>query len=167
MHEDLTREELQKLVKAYAKNWLAHDGCWFLASEADLGIEKAIELDTEAWRKFAPIEAKRVMQARGIEEGGGLPGLAEALSFRMYSFINTQEYELTEDKLTFRMTDCRVQSTRRRKGLPDFPCKSVGIVEFTNFTRTVDPRIKTRCLACPPDDLADDEFCSWEFIMGE
>ena len=106
-----------------------------------------------------------MIEARGIEGGGGLPALAEALSFRMYSFVNKQEHELKDDLLIFRMLDCRVQSARRRKGLPDFPCKSVGIIEFSGFANAVDPRIATTCVACPPDDLAEDEFCTWAFRL--
>jgi hypothetical protein len=165
MHEDLSRDELHKLIQAYTKSWLAHDGCWFLAAEEARGIDEAIKLDEGAWARFAPIEAKRVMEARGIDEGGGLPALAEALSFRMYSFVNKQEVQLENGLLIFRMLDCRVQSARRRKGLSDFPCKSVGIIEFSNFAKTVDPRIATKCVACPPDELAKDEFCTWEFTI--
>lgn len=165
MHEDLSQEELGKLVEAYAKSWLSHDGCWFLAAEETLGLEEAIRLDEAAWARFAPIEARRVMEARGIEEGGGLPAVAEALAFRMYSFVNEQEVILKGDVLVFRMLDCRVQSARRRKGLPDFPCKSVGLIEFSGFAKTVDPRVVTTCIACPPDELGPDEFCTWEFKL--
>lgn len=166
MHDDLTREELYKLIQAYTKSWLAHDGCWFLAVEETHGIDEAIKLDEAAWARFAPIEAKRIMEARGIEEGRGLEALAEVLGFRMYSFIAEHETRLNDGLLIHRTLNCRVQSARRRKGLPDFPCKSVGIIEFTNFAKTVDPRIATKCLACPPDELAPDEFCSWEFTIG-
>ena len=41
LHEDLSREELHRLVQAYAKSWLAHDGCWFLAVEEERGLEEA------------------------------------------------------------------------------------------------------------------------------
>jgi hypothetical protein len=84
-----------------------------------------------------------------------------------WSLLNEQELELTEDKLTFTMTKCRVQAARRRKGLPDFPCKSVGKIEFTEFAKAVDKRIETRCLGCPPDKLSDDQFCSWEFRLKD
>lgn len=166
MHGDLTRDELYKLLKAYTKSWLAHDGCWFLAVEEAHGMDEAIKMDEAAWARFAPIEAKRIMEARGIEEGGGLEALAEVLGFRMYSFIAEYETKLDGGVLIHRTLNCRVQSARRRKGLPDFPCKSVGIIEFTNFAKTVDPRIATKCLACPPDELDADEFCSWEFTIG-
>ncbi|MHA2306765.1 MAG: DUF6125 family protein [Candidatus Hodarchaeales archaeon] len=32
MIDKLDKEDLLKLVKMFAKNWLAHDGCWFLAA---------------------------------------------------------------------------------------------------------------------------------------
>ena len=64
------------------------------------------------------------------------------------------------------MDVCRVQETRRRKGLSDFPCKSVGTIEFETFARTIDPRIRTACLHCPPDAQGG-EYCAWEFDIEE
>jgi len=42
----------------------------------------------------------------------------------------------------------------------------VGIVEYAEFAKAVDPRIRTRCIACPPDDHPDDLWCAWEFTVG-
>ena len=163
--EELSREELLKLIGVYAKSWLAHDGCWFLAVEEKHGIDKAMELDTDAWHRFAPAEARRIMSAFDIPENGGLPALEKALQYRLYSAINKQAVEWVDDNtMRFKMVECRVQKTRRRKGLPDFPCKSVGIVEFTRFAEAVDPSIKTLCISCPPDP-ADEYFCGWEFTI--
>jgi hypothetical protein len=69
-------------------------------------------------------------------------------------------------RLRFFMDICRVQETRRRKGLPDFPCKRVGIVEFATFAKTIDDRIRTTCLHCPPDAL-EGTYCAWEFALEE
>ncbi|MDE3056878.1 MAG: hypothetical protein KGJ59_02840 [Bacteroidota bacterium] len=163
--EKLSREELLKLVSVYAKNWLAHDGSWFLAAEETLGMEAAIALDTKSWERFAAAEAKRIMKEFNIPQGSGLKGLERAFGFRMYAAINKQETEwLDKSILLFRMVECRVQSTRVSKGLAPFPCKSVGIVEFTHFARTVDPRIKTECLSCPPDPVKA-SYCSWKFTI--
>lgn len=38
--------------------------------------------------------------------------------------------------------------------------------EFTNFARTVDGRICTRCLHCPPD-APEGKYCAWEFSLGD
>jgi hypothetical protein len=164
-YDELSREELLKLLDVFSKNWLAHDGCWFLAVEEKHGIDKAMELDTDAWRRFAPAEARRIMAAFDIPQNGGLPALEKALRYRLYSAINKQAVEwVDENTMIFKMVECRVQQTRRRKGLPDFPCKPVGIVEFGRFAEAVDSRIKTRCLSCPPDP-AGYFFCGWEFTI--
>ncbi len=162
----LSKDELIDLLEDAAKNWLAHDGLWFLAAEKEFDMETAIELDTRAWKKFTVVEARRIMRRLEIETGGGLEALEKALTYRLYAHINVQEtIRVDERTLIFRMNDCRVQSARKRKGLPDFPCKPVGLVEYAGFARTIDPRIQTRCIACPPDDHPDDYWCAWEFTL--
>jgi len=162
----MSKEQLVRLVVDDAKNWLAHDGLWFQAVEAAHGMEAAIEADRAAWERFTVIEANRIMERLGMKPGGGIPALVECLKHRLYARLNRQEaIEVTESRAVFRMVDCRVQSTRRRKGLPDFPCKEVGIVEYAGFARTVDPRIRTRCIACPPDPGSRDFYCAWEFAL--
>ena len=162
-----SREQLEGMLQDAALNWLAHDGLWFLAVEADAGMEKAIQADTEAWRTFTIIEAKRIMKRHGIAPGGGIPALAKALDCRLYAHINEQEIvEQTDDRLGIRMNACRVQTARHRKGLPDFPCKPVGLVEYTGFAHTIDPRIQTRCISCPPDPHPEGQACMWEFTLS-
>ena len=162
--EALDRAGLLGALDVFAKNWLAHDGSWFLAAEERFGMDAAMELDAAAWRRFAAAEARRIMEAYAIPKDGGLDALARALSFRAYSFVNPSRIERDGSVLRFFMTSCRVQETRRRKGLPDFPCRPVGQVEFETFARTVDPAIETRCLHCPPDPEAQGH-CGWEFRL--
>ncbi len=163
----LDRRGLFNALGVFAKNWLAHDGCWFLAAEKRYGLETAVELDAASWRLFAAAEARRIMEAFSIPPGGGLRALERALAYRMYSFINPYRVEWSEDGgvLRFYMEACRVQETRHRKGLPDFPCKSVGEVEFETFARTVDRRIEARCLHCPPEPETHGH-CGWEFRIS-
>ena len=160
----MSREELLRALEMFAKNWLAHDGCWFLAAEEHLGMSMAIELDGRSWRRFAAAEAKRIMATFQIPPGGGLEALEKALGLRLYSMINSQRIEWSGDRtrLRFFMDVCRVQETRRNKRLPPFPCKPVGMIEFETFARTVDPRIRTTCLHCPPDAQRP-TYCGWEF----
>ena len=162
--DNLSKEQLRELLTDFAKRWLAHDGLWFQAVEKAHGMEEAIKLDAAAWERFTVIEARRIMNFLGLESGGGLAALKKALGFRLYSVLNVQEIlEPEEGTLIFRMNDCRVQSARKRKQMPDFPCKPVGLVEYSGFARTIDPRIKTRCLACPPDPHPEEYYCAWEF----
>ena len=165
--EQMNREDLLKALQMFAKDWLAHDGCWFLAAEERLGIETAIELDARSWERFAAIEAGRIMTVFNIQEGGGLPALEQVLALRMYNLVNSQRLEWSPDRqcLSLIMDVCRVQEARRRKDLPDFPCKQVGMIEFETFAKTVDPRIRTTCLRCPPETPSG-SYCRWEFTIG-
>jgi hypothetical protein len=161
---NLSREELIGLLEDAAKNWLAHDGLWFLAAEGRFDMETAIELDAKAWEGFTVLEAKRIMKRLEIEPGGGIPALKKALPFRLYARVNTQEIiDIDENTIHFRMNECRVQRARHRAGRPDFPCKPVGVIEYSGFAHTIDPRIHTRCISCPPDPHPEEYWCAWEF----
>jgi hypothetical protein len=158
------QESCLALLEDMAKRWLAHDGLWFQAAEKEFGMEAAIKMDAAAWERFTVLEAERIKKLFHLPENGGIPALIEALGLRLYALLNKQEItEVDANKIIFRMNDCRVQSARKRKSLPDFPCKSVGLVEYSGFARTIDPRIKTRCIACPPDGHPDEYYCAWEF----
>ena len=167
--EDLSKEDLFELTKIYAKNWLAHDGCWFLSIEEKYGMDAAIERDTESWRKFTVIEAQRLIDFLELGKNSGIRGLGKALSFRLYSCLNEDEIIVNEDDKTveYRVNTCRVQSARRRKGLKDFPCKSVGIVEYGLFAKTIDERFETEVISCPPDITNPDYHCIWRFKIDE
>lgn len=164
--EKMSREELLQALEMFARNWLAHDGCWFLAAERELGLDSAIALDRASWAQFAAAEARRILRTFHIPAGGGLEALEKALSLRMYALINAQhiEWSVSRQSFHFVMDVCAVQEARRRKGLPDFPCRSVGEVEFSTFARTVDAGIRTTCVHCPPD-ASNGECCAWEFTL--
>jgi hypothetical protein len=164
--DEMSREELRKALEMFAKNWLAHDGCWFLAAEEQFNLATAMELDAGSWARFASVEARRILTTFNIEEGSGLAALEKALGLRMYSLINSQRTEWSDDRQRLRLIVdvCRVQEARRRKGLQDFPCKCVGKIEFEIFARTVDSRIQTRCLHCPPN-ADSNQYCGWEFSL--
>jgi hypothetical protein len=164
--ENFNKEDLLELLIDAAKNWLAHDGLWFQTVEDKFGINTAIELDGKAWKEFTQIEAHRIMKRLHMQPGGGIQALIQALHFRLYAYINKQEVtELSDQRCIFRMADCRVQAARKRKNLPDFPCKPVGLIEYEYFAKTIDPRIQTKCIACPPDPHPEHYYCAWEFLI--
>lgn len=165
--KDLDREILESMLIDFAKNWLAHDGLWFQAVEKQSDMQTAIDLDTQAWERFTVIEARRIMALHRIEPGSGLDGLKKALQYRLYAVLNTQEIRNeTENSFEFYMVDCRVQSARHRKQMALFPCKSVGVVEYTGFAKTIDPLIKTEVICAPPDPQAGQgHFCGWRFSI--
>ncbi|MHA2306764.1 MAG: DUF6125 family protein [Candidatus Hodarchaeales archaeon] len=130
------------------------------------GLEEAIQIDKNSWIKFTVIEAKRIMKEFNISKGSGLDGLEKALQLRLYASINVQELNRdSRNSLILKMKTCRVQEARERKKLPHFPCKEVGIEEYTRFASTIDPRIKTYVIACPPDEDERDFHCGWKFTL--
>jgi hypothetical protein len=50
--------------------------------------------------------------------------------------------------------------------IPDYPCKSAGLVEYRAFAETIDSRIRTGCIACPPDAHPEEWFCAWRFTLA-
>ncbi|MCM1565222.1 MAG: DUF6125 family protein [Dehalobacter sp.] len=163
---DLTKEELLELNKIYAKNWLAHDGLWFQSIEEKYGMDMAIEMDRETWRRFTVIEARRLIEFFGLGKNSGIAGLKKALLFRLYSTLNEDEIVVEEESvLVYRVKTCRVQHARRKKGLPDFPCKSVGVIEYSLFAKTIDDRFETEVLSCHPDITNIDYNCIWKFTL--
>jgi hypothetical protein len=163
-----TKEELAELLEDMGKNWLANDGVWFQAVENNFDYEmfNAKRINDSCWVRFSYVEARSIMRRLSLPENGGIPALKEALKYRQYALVNQQEtIDVGENKIIFRMNECRVQTARRRANLPEYPCKSVGVVEYSRFAEGIDPRIKTTCIGCPPDPHPEEWYCAWEFSL--
>jgi hypothetical protein len=162
----MSKADLMDLVEKMGVNWLANDGIWFQAVEQAFGMNDAKRCNDTCWTRYSPFEAKRIKRLLDLPDNGGISALKKALAFRMYATINRQSVEeIDENTIVFRMNDCRVQAARKRKGLADYPCKSVGLVEYPYFAAAVDPRIKTECIGCPPDNHPEDWYCAWKFTL--
>jgi hypothetical protein len=160
------KENTSQALTDAAKNWVAMDGLWFQAVEEAYGMEAALALDRLVWERFASIEARRIKKRLALPENGGLDALEIAFQNRLVSFLNTLEILRPDEKTLIVTTKtCRVQTSRERKGMPLFPCKSVGLIEFPVFARTIDSRILTQCLSCPPQSQPGIPYCSWKFTI--
>ena len=156
---------LQALTDA-VKNWIAMDGLWFQAVEQAYGMDAALAIDRQVWEQFAVIEARRIKKQLFLPENGGLDALEIAFNNRLVSLLNKLEVLHPDEKTLIVTTKtCRVQAARERKGMPPFPCRSVGMVKFPVFARTIDARIVTTCLSCPPETLPGTPYCSWKFTL--
>ncbi|HUS87132.1 MAG TPA: DUF6125 family protein [Bacteroidales bacterium] len=163
---DIPDETIKKLNESIAVNWLASDGIWFQSVEFSEDMTTARKCNDQCWAEFSPLEAWSVKRLLDLSELPGLDGLKEALKLRFYAFVNKQSVtDETPHSFAFRMNECRVQAARKRKGLDDYPCKSAGIIEYTTFAETIDPRIRTECIGCPPDRHPEDWHCSWKFSI--
>jgi len=163
---ELPEGKLEEMKEAVAANWLANDGVWFQAVEFSRGMFDAKRCNDSSWAQFSPFEARSIKQLLNLGAQPGLDGLKQALEYRLYATINKQSIvEESETSFVFQMNECRVHVARKRKGLEDYPCKSGGLIEYTSFAETIDPRIKTECIACPPDPHPAEYFCVWRFMI--
>jgi hypothetical protein len=163
----LAEEDLSHALTDAAKNWLAMDGLWFQAVEHAYGMDIAISMDREVWRKFAVIEALRIKERLVLPERGGLDALETAFNSRLVTLLNKLEIlRYDKDTLIVTIMTCRVQAARQKKGMAEFPCSSVGLIEFPVFASTIDARIVTECLSCPPQTLTGLPYCSWKFTLA-
>jgi len=165
---EMDQTQLQELKERVAKNWLVNDGVWFQAIEKTHGMNDAKRCNDSCWAHFSPYEAFAIKQLLGLPDQAGLDGLKRALGFRLYDCINVQSItEENENSFIFQMNQCRVQDARKRRGLDDYPCKSAGLVEYSSFASSVDKRIQTQCLGCPPDPHPQEWYCAWKFTLEE
>lgn len=160
-----TKDELIKLIEIYAKNWLAMDGVWFQSIERKLGMDEAMYHDAAVWQSFTVIEATRIKEFLQLPDNSGVTGLAKALRLRFYANINEDSIEIDGNTLTYTSINCRVQRARERKGLPFHPCKSIGIIEYSEFAKVIDARFVCRCISCYPDITDTSCSCKWQFTL--
>jgi len=163
---NMPKEKMTDLIEALGVNWLAGDGVWFQSVETEHGMLDAKRCNDSCWAWFSPFEAWSIKRVLNLPEQPGIEGLKKALGMRMYAQINVQSIiDESSSSIVFQMNDCRVQTARKSKGMDDYPCKSAGLVEYTNFARGIDSRIKTECIACPPDNHPEEWFCAWRFSI--
>lgn len=168
MKEDLAafgRDELLELIEIYCKNWLAMDGLWFQSVEKSYGMDAAMDHDVRVWEVFTKIEAKRIKTFLNLPERAGLEGLDRALKLRLYANINRDETVWEDGALIYRTLECRVQSARIRKSMPLHPCMQVGEVEYGEFAKAIDDRLRCQRISCYPE-ITDDRYCCvWKFTL--
>jgi len=162
---NMEREKLISLIKAMSFNWLASDGIWFRTIEDNYDMDTSKRCNDPCWTRYSPVEAAMIKSFLQLPEHSGLDGLEQALDFRLYAHINEQTMERSDDELILRMVRCLDQGTRKSNKLPDYPCKSAGVIECSAFAKMIDSRIKTECISCPPDEHPKAWFCAWRFYI--
>lgn len=164
LFENLQRDELIKAIKMFSKSLLSVDGLWFLAVEDKYGLDDAIPMDIEVWKRFGPIDARRIKRTFGINEGG-IASIIKAIKLSPTWFAMEYEFtELTKNRAVFRITECPPQKARVRNERGEFPCKPVNLAYLTEFAKTIDPKAKVRCIVAPPDPHPKEFWCEWEIV---
>lgn len=154
----------EKLVELCSRSAYTLDGLWFTLVEEKFGLDAALEMDVEVWRRLCLVQARRIQKYFHIDEDNSIRRLIKVIELDpLLAVFKPLAVELTDNRAVLRFTDCPPQKARIRDGRGEFPCKPVGIAFLSSYVEVIDPKIKLSCLTCPPDDHPTQYWCQWQF----
>ena len=156
----------EKLVELCSRGAYTMDGLWFTLVEEKYGLDAALEIDIEVWRKMCLAQAKRVPEYLPIKESNPMRRLIKVIALDPFLHVfKIQVAELTDTRAVLRFTDCPPQKARIRDGRGEFPCKPVAMTYLNSYIEVIDPRIELTCVTCPPDAHPSEYWCQWQFDL--
>ena len=162
---NISKEKIAEFIFLHLRNLWAVDGLYYLGIEEQFGTEAATEIDRKVWEVMGKIEAKRLKNFFKIK-GNNLNSVIKALSYSSWALdLEDKELEIQENKIILRNVKCRVQNTRKEKGLVEFGCKTVRFGFLKSFVKEFNPDIEVKCNVCPPDKHPKELWCEWEFSL--
>ena len=162
---EMPKEKLVDLMFMHIRNLWAVDGLYFLGIEERFGTEGATEIDGKAWEVMGKIEARRIKKTLTIE-GDDIASFMQALEASSWALdLEDREIELEKNRAVIRNTNCRTQKTRLKKGLDEFPCKTVRGDYLKAFAKEFNRDISVECNVCPPGEHTENLWCEWKFKM--
>ena len=156
----------EKLVELCSRSAYTLDGLWFSLVEEKFGLDTALEIDVEVWRRLCLVQARRVRKYFPIDEGSPIRDLIKVIELDpLLAVFRPKVTELSDNRAVLSFTDCPPQKARIRDGRGEFPCKAVGIALLSSYAEIIDPKIKMSCLTCPPDAHPAQFWCEWQFEL--
>jgi hypothetical protein len=163
--QSLPKERLADLFSIQISNIWRVDGLYFLGVEENFGTDAATNIDVNCWNALAKSEArdlKEVLKPKTADLKSFVAAL-KATSWALY--LDEKEWKVNSDRAVFRVTSCRTQNTRMKKGVGEFPCKEVRWTYLKEFAKVFNPKIEVNCIVCPPDEHDSNLWCEWEFVL--
>lgn len=162
---EIPKEELVDLLFLQLRNMWSVDGLYFLGIEKKFGTRDATEIDQNVWEIMGKIEAKRLKKLIGVTNDD-IPSMISALRISSWALdLEEKEIIIEKDRAVFRNLNCRVQKTRLKKDLGEFPCKHVRWGYLKSFAKEFNENIVVKCNFCPPDPHSENLWCEWEFKL--
>jgi len=161
----MPKEKLLDLFFLHVKNLWRVDGLYFLGIEEKFGTDAATQIDANCWKLMGKLEARDLKNAFGFKEID-VTRLLELLRNTSWALDqDSKEVEVAENRGIFRVTKCRTQETRIRKGFGVFPCRQVRFGYLKGFAEELNPKIEVVCKVCPPGQRPEGIWCEWEFSL--
>jgi len=174
--EDLSKDALVRLAKAYCKIYLGYMGIWDTLLKEKMSADEVAMLNLEAYLRSARyFEAPRVMEAMNIQ-GNDVVTLIKLLQMipdgsREDTYLT--DYDIKNNNLAIMTIKvCPTLLYWERKGDQksiEHVCSLGGLEELSivEYARCVNPDIKIVPLKLPPRKSKDDIACQWKLKLGE
>jgi hypothetical protein len=163
----LPKEKIPEYIFMQLRNLWAVDGLYFLGIEDLYGTEVATQIDANVWAIMGKIEARKLKEFFGLTKND-IPSMMKALQYTAWALdLEDKEIIVKKNQALIRNVQCRVQNTRKNKGLKEFGCKPVRFGFLKAFAKEFNPDIIVNCSVCPPDPHPDNLWCQWEFKYRE
>lgn len=163
----LPSDQIPEYIFMQLRNLWAVDGLYFLEIEKRLGTKTAVTIDEHVWGVMGKIEARKLKELLGITQND-IPSMMTALLYSTWAMdLENKEVVIQKDHAVIRNIKCRVQNTRKSKGLEEFECKPVRFGFLKTFAKEFNPKIIVNCTVCPPDKHPETLWCEWEFTYKE
>ncbi len=163
------KDRLATYLEFLLHNYRVADAFWFLRVEERHGLGEACQINELVWGKVGQLGARDIKRLFRIERTG-LAGFLEALRLWPWTIItgyqiDARDIDRADGEIIIQAPHCPPQVARLKRGLGEYDCKAMHRVEFENFAREIDPRIRVECLFAPPDPHPGETFCRWRFRM--
>ncbi|TFF98377.1 MAG: hypothetical protein EU547_01755 [Promethearchaeota archaeon] len=165
--DELDKEELRNLL---VKNWMTHDGAWFLNTYLQFGIKKANKLNKRAIRTLSSFEISRIKEKLGLANKtiSNYDELQQfvnnAFSVLKGDFMNFNYSFPGENRIHWDMGKCFAYEGMKKLGVEkEYECGVIYRVSCwlkeLGLNHSIEPRIK-KCLKTTKGE------CSGEIIIS-
>jgi hypothetical protein len=164
---EIPKDKIDEFILMQLRNMWAVDGLYYLGIEEKSGTETATEIDRKVWEVMGKIEARKLKEFFNIKKND-ISTMMKALQYSGWALdLEDKEVIVQKNKGIIKNVKCRVQNTRRKKGLVEFGCKPVRWGFLKAFAKEFNPDIVVNCRVCPPDKHPEDLWCEWEFTLSK
>ena len=159
----LSREELVKYLRFVSGLAMAVDGLWFMAAEKATGFDRALAMDVNVWKWYAPLLVKRLRKNFSLN-GTGLEALKEILRHDpMWWSVDVRITEDTPGRFVFEVRNCPALTAMEKMKREKLTCEPVEGAYLEALASAVDPGIRVLALKLPPRHSPDEICCRWAF----
>jgi hypothetical protein len=167
--QDLSRDEMLRVVGIYGNLVRALDGFWYLSVMRRADNDLALECDIATWQGMIKYSLARITEQFNIR-GNDLATMFRALRFEPMFGETDYQVEFRGDReAVMTVTKCPVLAAIEKEN-SGREAKICGVVEpiiMECYTSYFNPAIISEALELPPREKRDGICCRWRFSIPE